>query len=95
MSNSYASGSVAGDSFVGGLVGSNWGTVSSSFWDIDSSAVNESDGGTGKTTVEMNSIVTFSEAGWNIIGVASGQTAPAYIWNIVTGQAYPFLTWQA
>src|SRR4030042_1523642 len=88
VSNSYAGGGVAGDSFVGGLVGSNWGTVSSSFWDIDSSAGNESDGGTGKTTVEMNSLVTFSEAGWNIMGVASGQTAPAYIWNIVTGQAY-------
>jgi hypothetical protein len=95
VGNSYASGSVAGNSFVGGLVGSNWGTVSNSFWDIDSSGMNESDGGTGKTTVEMNDIVTFSEEGWNIIGVASGQTAPAYIWNIVTGQAYPFLSWQA
>ena len=94
VSNSYASGSVTGYSFVGGLVGSNWGTVSNSFWDIDTSGVNESDGGTGKTTAEMNDMATFSGEGWNIIAVASGQTNPAYIWNIVTGQAYPFLSWQ-
>jgi len=94
VSNSYASGSVTGYSFVGGLVGSNWGTVSNSFWDIDTSGVNESDGGTGKTTAEMNDIATFSEEGWNIITVASGQTNPANIWNIFTGQAYPFLSWQ-
>jgi len=94
VSNSYASGSVTGYSFVGGLVGSNWGAVSNSFWDIDTSGVTESDGGTGKTTVEMNDIVTFSEEDWNIIAVASGQTDPAYIWNIVAGQAYPFLSWQ-
>jgi hypothetical protein len=94
VSNSYASGNVTGYSFVGGLVGSNWGTVSNSFWDINTSGVNESDGGTGKTTAEMNDIATFSGEGWNIIEVASGQTNPAYIWNIVTGQTHPFLSWQ-
>jgi hypothetical protein len=94
VSNSYSSGSVIGDSFVGGLVGANWGAVSNSFWDIGSSGVNESDGGTGKTTVEMNDIVTFSGAGWNIIAVASGKADLAYIWNIVAGQTYPFLSWQ-
>jgi len=94
VSNCYASGSVNGDSFVGGLVGSNWGAVNDSFWDIDSSGVNESDGGTGKTTAEMNDIVTFSAEGWNIIAVASGGTDLAYIWNIVAGQGHPFLSWQ-
>ncbi len=94
VSNSYASGSVSGDSFVGGLVGSNWGIVGNSFWDIDTSGVTESDGGTGRTTVEMCAIVTFSGDGWNIIAVASGQSDPAYIWNIVNVQAYPFLSWQ-
>lgn len=94
VGNSYASGSVAGYSFIGGLVGSNWGTVSNSFWDIDSSGVNESDGGTGQTTAEMNDIATFSGEGWNIIAVAPGRTDLAYIWNIVTGQTRPFLSWQ-
>ena len=85
---------MTGYSYVGGLVGSNWGAVSNSFWDIDTSGVNESDGGTSKTTAEMNDITTFSEEEWSIITVASGQTNPAYIWNIVTGQTYPFLSWQ-
>ena len=95
VSNSYASGSVVGYSFVGGLVGSNWGTVSNAFWDTDTSGANESDGGTGKTTTEMNDIATFSTAGWNIIAVASAQTDPAYVWNIVTDESYPFLNWQS
>jgi hypothetical protein len=94
VGNSYASGSVAGYSFVGGLVGSNWGAVSNSFWDIDSSGVNESDGGTGKTTAEMNDIATFSGEGWNIIAVAPDKADLAYIWNIVTEQTRPFLSWQ-
>jgi hypothetical protein len=95
VSNSYACGRVTGYSFVGGLVGSNWGIVSNSFWDIDTSGANESDGGTGKTTTEMNDIATFSTAGWNIIAVASDQTDPAYFWNVVTDATYPFLSWQS
>ena len=95
VSNSYASGSVVGYSSVGGLVGSNWGTVSNAFWDTDTSGTNESEGGTGKTTTEMSDIATFSTVGWNIIAVASAQTDPAYIWNIVTGETYPFLSWQS
>jgi hypothetical protein len=56
----------------------------------------ESDGGTGKTTAEMKSITTFSGAAWNIVAVASvGVRNPAYIWNIVTGVTYPFLSWQS
>jgi len=43
----------------------------------------------------MKSIATFSGTGWNIIAVASGQTNPTYIWNIVEGQPYPFLSWQS
>ena len=94
VSNSYASSSVTGYSFVGGLIGSNWGTVSNSFWDTDTSGVSESDGGTGQTTAEMNDIDTFSAEGWNIISVVFDQTNPAYIWNIITEQTYPFLSWQ-
>ena len=95
VNNSYASGSVVGYSSVGGLVGSNWGTVSNAFWDTDTSGTNESEGGTGKTTTEMSDIATFSTVGWNIIAVASAQTDPAYVWNIVTGETYPFLSWQS
>jgi len=101
VSNSYASGSVTGYSFVGGLVGANWGAVNNSFWDINTSGMNESDGGTGKTTAAMQDVATFTNVAtkgldnpWNIIAVAPDETNNAFIWNIVTEQTYPFLSWQ-
>ncbi|MGQ9546286.1 MAG: GLUG motif-containing protein [Dehalococcoidia bacterium] len=90
----YSSGRVVGLSFVGGLVGSNWATVTNSFWNVESSEVNVSDGGTGRSTAEMNDIATYANAGWNIVAVVSGQTDPQYVWNIVSGQTHPFLSWQ-
>lgn len=101
VSNSYAIGSVTGYSFVGGLVGSNWGIVNNSFWNINASGMNESDGGTGKATTAMQDIVTFTDTAtegldnpWHIAAVAPGETNNVFTWNIVTGQAHPFLSWQ-
>jgi hypothetical protein len=95
VSNSYSTGSVTGNSSVGGLIGYNGdGTVSNSFWDIETSGQATSDGGTGKNTREMQDIATFSLTGWNIIAVALNETNPAYIWNIVNNVTYPFLSWQ-
>jgi hypothetical protein len=99
VSNSYSTGSVtcAGNVCleVGGLVGTGSGIVSNSFWDTETSGQAASDGGTGKTTAEMHDVATFSEAGWNIIAVANVDTRnPQYIWNIVNGATYPFLSWQ-
>ena len=96
MSNSYSTGSVTGGVNVGGLVGRDYnGTVSNSFWDTETSGQDTSDGGTGKTTAEMKDIITFLDAGWNIIAVALNETNPAYIWNIVNNVTYPFLSWQS
>jgi len=95
VSNSYSTGSVTGDEDIGGLVGRNAsGTVSNSFWDIESSGQATSDGGTGKNTTEMKNIITFSGAGWNIVAVALNETNPTYTWNIVNN-TYPFLSWQS
>jgi hypothetical protein len=94
VTHSYSTGSVTGSSQVGGLVGYNTDTVSNSFWDMVTSGMEESDGGTGKTTAEMKSIATFSGAGWNVIVVSNPDTRnPSYIWNIVNGVTYPFLSW--
>ncbi|MGB6873452.1 MAG: GLUG motif-containing protein [Dehalococcoidia bacterium] len=98
VSNSYSTGSVNGNSSVGGLVGANEGeaTVSNSFWDIQTSGQSTSDDGTGKTTAQMKSIATFSGAGWKITAVANpGTRNHSYIWNIVNGVTYPFLSWQS
>ena len=94
LSNSYSTGNVTGNSSVGGLVGYNYATVSNAFWDIQTSGQATSAGGTGKNTTEMKNIATFSEAAWNIVAVTLNQTNSAYIWNIVNGVTYPFLSWQ-
>jgi len=95
VSNSYSTGGVSGNSSVGGLMGHSEGTVSNSFWDRETSGQTTSAGGTGKATGEMQDIATFSGAGWNIIAVASGSTNPAYIWNVIDDETYPFLSWQS
>jgi hypothetical protein len=95
VSDSYASGRVTGENDVGGLVGRNFGTVSDSFWDTETSGEATSAGGTGKTTVQMKDFTTFLDAGWDIITVANSDTRnTGYIWNIVDDATYPFLSWQ-
>jgi len=96
VSNSYSTGSVTGDAHVGGLIGrNNGGIVSNSFWDTQTSGQATSDGGTGENTTQMMDIATFSDVAWNITVVALNETNPAYIWNIVDGLTYPFLSWQS
>jgi hypothetical protein len=96
VSSSYSKGKVTGYEYVGGLVGvALGGTASNSFWDTETSGQATSAGGTGKTTAEMQDITTFSGAAWYICGVSPGATYPAYTWNIVREQTYPFLSWQS
>jgi hypothetical protein len=98
VSNSYSSGNVTGEQqslYVGGLVGASTGTVSNSFWDIETSGRTISAGGTGKTTAQMKSVATFLGAAWDIVTVANlGIRNASYAWNIVDGQTYPFLSWE-
>ena len=54
VDESYAAGTVFGDSEVGGLVGfGNDGTVTASYWDINSTGRSSSAGGIGLTTAQM------------------------------------------
>jgi hypothetical protein len=95
VSDSYSTGSVTGNVNVGGLAAFNDGTVTNSFWDIETSGQNISAGGTGKNTAEMQYITTFSGATWDITAVGGiGERNTGYIWNIVGGVTYPFLSWQ-
>ncbi len=81
VTHCYSTGAVTGGMLVGGLVGVVWGSVTGSFWDIQTSGQVTSDGGTGKTTVEMQTAKTFVEAGWDFVNV----------WGIVENQTYPYL----
>jgi hypothetical protein len=95
IDDSYSTAAVTGNSSVGGLVGTNGGTVTDSFWDIETSRQGASDGGTGLNTAAMEDLTTYLGAGWQIVGVADADARDvAYIWNIVNGETYPFLSWQ-
>jgi Divergent InlB B-repeat domain/The GLUG motif len=95
VTNSYSTGVVTGEEGVGGLVAASNDNVTNSFWDIQTSGQDGSAAGTGKTTLQMKNIATFSGAAWNITAVALNETNPMYIWNIVDDVTYPFLSWQA
>jgi hypothetical protein len=90
---SYSSGSVSSDSGAGGLVGDNFnGIVNSSFWDIQTSGRATSDGGTGKTTAEMQTAKTFLNAGWDFMAETANGTVDT--WGILDGRDYPRLAWE-
>ena len=91
--NCYAIGSVSGTTYVGGLVGLRGlgGTISTSFWDNETSGQLTSDGGTAKTTAEMLNPNTFMDADWNFVGASDG---PSDIWAESDSGGYPILWWQ-
>jgi hypothetical protein len=92
ITNCYSVGAVSGTTGVGGLVGNNSGMVQASFWDMQTSGLTASAGGMGKTTVEMQTQSTYTDAGWDFLGESENGTED--IWWIFEGQDYPQLTWE-
>jgi len=64
-----------------------------SFWDTETSGQITSDGGTGKTTAEMQMKNTFTDAKWDFVDETDNGTED--IWWILEGQDYPRLWWEA
>ena len=92
ISNCYSRGRVDGMLDHGGLVSRNSGPVTNSFWDVNSSGEPSSAAGIGLTTTEMQTMSTFTNAGWDFVGETSNGTDD--IWAICKGADYPRLTWQ-
>ncbi|MFD2531778.1 M26 family metallopeptidase [Gracilimonas halophila] len=96
ITDSYSIGSVSGSDntvggFIGGIENSN---VSNSFWAIETSGQSTSAGGTGKTSAELKSLSTFTDAGWDVAGETANGTDD--IWTIKESGSgyisYPYLT---
>jgi hypothetical protein len=94
VANCYSTGSFQGRLGSGGLVGGgrNPGSTSGSFWDMDTSGADISEGGEGKSTVEMQDANTFVSAGWDFAGESANGTED--LWTICEGTNYPRLVWQ-
>jgi len=84
VTNCYATGLVSGDVDVGGFVGDGWdGVVENCFYDMET--VNIScNRGTGRTTIEMMTKSTFTDAGWDFDS----------IWTINEYIEPPHLQWE-
>jgi hypothetical protein len=90
VDNCYSTGipeSTEIDNYIGGLLGidnfqGNF-TSSGNFWDIETSGIDSSAGGTGLPTAQMKTKSTFTDAGWDFEN----------IWDIdgTTNDGYPFL----
>ncbi|MGB2808801.1 MAG: GLUG motif-containing protein [Sedimentisphaerales bacterium] len=91
--NCYSTGSVSGEWYVGGLVGRNSrGEVTNSFWDIETSGQTSSSRGIGLPTDEMQTMSTFTDAGWDFVG--ESVNGEEDIWKIFEGLSYPHLSWE-
>ncbi len=87
ITNCYSAGAlVSDDNYGGGLVGHGWssGGVNGSFWDIEANGRLFSNGGLDKTTAEMQTAITFTDAGWDFVDT----------WMICEGRDYPRLRWE-
>jgi len=94
IAHCYSAGNVTCTGKAGGLAGSNYlGEVAACFWDTQTSGQTTSDGGTGKTTSEMQTAKTFLDAGWDFVGETENGTED--IWWILEGKDYPHLWWEA
>jgi len=85
LDNCYSTGAVtAGGVGAGGLVGEDWGAgvCTDSFWDTETSGQAISAGGTGKTSTQMKTQSTFTDAGWDF-------TTPIWYINPTINDGYP------
>jgi len=67
ITNCYSTGAVSktGSGLIGGFCAKNYATITACFWDTETSGQATSAGGTGKTTAEMQTKSTFTDAGWD------------------------------
>ncbi|MBN2790389.1 MAG: hypothetical protein JXR69_09395 [Candidatus Delongbacteria bacterium] len=99
--NCFSSGSVTSDDNPGGFIGylnnGSSAVITNCFWDIETSGQTTSQGGSGvvgKTTAEMTTQATFTDATWDFVIETTNGTDD--YWNINAGvnSGYPFLSWQ-
>ncbi len=92
--NCYSTAGVISSSpYAGGLIGKSCGDAHFSFWDVRTSGKTSSAAGTGLTTAEMQTAVTFLDAGWDFVDET--ENGADNIWWILEGQDYPRLWWEA
>jgi len=88
----YSAGLVTGSSYVGGFCGEDIGQITGCFWDMETSGMTSSAGGSGvagKTTAQMQTLETFTSAGWDF----ADDDGDAADWQMASNR-YPQLAWE-
>jgi len=89
MSNCYSTGQITGSSaWIHGFIGDGYGTITDCFWDKDTSGKTIDDLATPKTTAQMKTQTTYTDAGWDF-------STPIWKIDATTNNGYPFLVLQA
>ena len=89
ISNSFSNCLVVCPADAGGLLGTIYGgTIANCFWDTDTSGQTTSAGGTGLATVDMQTLTTYTDAGWVFV-----PDEPLGLWYMFAGE-YPQLAWE-
>jgi hypothetical protein len=92
ISSSYAVGSVTGYNYVGGLCGQNRGTISGSFWDVETSGIADPEEGVPDT----NGIIGLPTAKMQTQSTFTGWDFSTPVWKMLReNEDYPRLAWQA
>lgn len=84
VSRIYSTGATSGSSNVGGLIGSNSGTLNSGFWNTTTSGLGSSAAGTGLATASMQNVVNLVSQCWDF----------GTVWQMSNTSGYPIFQWQ-
>ncbi len=83
ISSSYSSGKIFGTENTGGAVSYRYlSYVDNTFWDVDKSSITHSSGGTGMSSNQLQSAITFIDAGWDfdtVWGIDEGIGTPYHL----------------
>lgn len=93
----YSTGLVTGNTNTGGLAGYSFESTNDiidCFWDTETSNQATSAGGTGKTTAQMKTQSTFTDAGWDFRLETANGTNDVWGINTLYNGGYPFLSFQ-
>ena len=96
ITNSYSIGTLTGNKKLGGMVGISYSSSATthSYWDKETSGIDTSLEGTGRSTAEMLSDTTYLNNTWDF--VCEDANGTENIWAMLDGMndGYPILAWQ-
>ena len=93
IQNCYTTANIIGSSFITiGFVGSNSsGTFTNNFWDDELSSQTSAIGATAKTTAEMKTQTTFTNAGWDFLNETTNGTNDYWGITALQNDGYPYI----